>query len=70
MSPPAVIAPVFVNLGPRSYVVQVGKGLLAKAGEEVNQKLGDRTRCAVVTDSNVGPLYAEKIMQSLRDAGK
>ncbi len=70
MSPPAVIAPVFVNLGPRSYAVQVGKGLLAKAGEEVNQKLGDRTRCSVVTDSNVGPLYAEKIMQSLRDAGK
>ncbi|MFM7605973.1 MAG: 3-dehydroquinate synthase [Prosthecobacter sp.] len=70
MLTPAVIAPVFVHLGPRSYVVQVGKGLLAKVGDEVNQKLGDRTRCAVVTDSNVGPLYAEKIMQSLRDAGK
>ena len=70
MPPPPAIRPVFVNLGPRSYVVQVGKGLLATVGEEVNKKLGDRTRCAVITDSNVGPLYAEKVLQSLRDAGK
>jgi 3-dehydroquinate synthase len=62
--------PVFVNLGPRSYIVQVGRGLLKTLGEEVNKKLGDRTHCAVITDSNVAPLYAEPVLQSLRDAGK
>jgi 3-dehydroquinate synthase len=70
MPPPPAFRPVFVNLGPRSYIVQVGKGLLATMGGEVHKKLGDRTRCAVITDSNVGPLYAEKVLQSLRDAGK
>lgn len=62
--------PVFVNLGPRSYLVQVGRDLLKTLGEEVNKKLPDRVRCAVVTDSNVGPLYAESVLQSLRAAGK
>lgn len=71
MPPPVQPArPVFVNLGPRSYVVQVGRDLLKSLGEEVNKKLPDRVRCAVVTDSNVGPLYAETVMASLRAAGK
>ena len=70
MPPPTPIRPVFVNLGPRSYVVQVGEGLLKLTGEEVNKKLADRTRCAVITDSNVGPLYAETVLESLRAAGK
>ena len=59
MPPPVQpVRPVFVNLGPRSYLVQVGRDLLKTLGEEVNKKLPDRTTCAVVTDSNVGPLYA------------
>lgn len=71
MPPPVQPArPVFVNLGPRSYVVQVGRDLLKSLGEEVNKKLPDRVRCAVVTDSNVGPLYAETVLASLRAAGK
>ncbi|MFO1483033.1 MAG: 3-dehydroquinate synthase [Verrucomicrobiaceae bacterium] len=71
MPPPVQPArPVFVNLGPRSYVVQVGRDLLKTLGEEVNKKMPDRTKCAVLTDSNVGPLYAEKVMESLRSVGK
>ena len=71
MPPPDPSAsPVFVNLGSRSYLVQVGRGLLKTLGEEVNSKLPDRTSCAVITDSNVGPLYAETVLQSLREAGK
>ena len=71
MPPPVQPArPVFVNLGPRSYLVQVGRDLLKTLGEEVNKKLPDRVKCAVVTDSNVGPLYAEKVLESLRAAGK
>ena len=71
MPPPVQPArPVFVNLGPRSYVVQVGRDLLKTLGEEINKKMPDRVRCAVVTDSNVGPLYAETVLASLRAAGK
>jgi 3-dehydroquinate synthase len=36
----------------------------------VNKKMPDRVKCAVVTDSNVGPLYAETVIQSLRAVGK
>jgi 3-dehydroquinate synthase len=50
--------------------VQVGRDLLKTLGEEVNKKLPDRVKCAVLTDSNVGPLYAEKVLESLRSAGK
>jgi len=50
--------------------VQVGRDLLKTLGEEVNKKLPDRMKCAVVTDSNVGPLYAETVLQSLRAVGK
>lgn len=71
MPPPVQpVRPVFVNLGPRSYLVQVGRDLLKTLGEEVNKKLPDRVKCAVVTDSNVGPLYAETVLASLRSAGK
>lgn len=71
MPPPVQpVRPVFVNLGPRSYLVQVGRDLLKTLGEEVNKKLPDRVKCAVVTDSNVGLLYAETVLESLRTAGK
>lgn len=67
--PAAPIRPVFVNLGPRSYTVQVGSGLLAGMGAELAKKLSG-TKVAVITDSNVGPLYADQVMQSLSEAGK
>lgn len=71
MPPPVQpVRPVFVNLGPRSYLVQVGRDLLKTLGEEVNKKLPDRVKCMVVTDSNVGPLYAAKVIESLQAAGK
>jgi 3-dehydroquinate synthase len=66
-APPA--RPVFVNLGPRSYTVQVGRQLLNNMGAEVAKKLSG-TKVAVVTDSNVGPLYAETVLRSLKAAGK
>ncbi len=59
---------VRVNLGERSYDVLIGHGLLASTGRFASDLLGGR-RCVVVTDSNVGPLYAETVRQSLWDAG-
>jgi len=70
MPPPSTAArSVFVNLGPRSYTVQVGRGLLAGTGAAVSHKLHG-TRVAVVTNDTVGPLYADTVLQSLRAAGK
>ncbi len=68
-APAAVVRPVFVNLGARSYTVQVGRGLLEGLGAETARKLHGR-HVAVVTDSNVGPLYGERVLESLRAAGK
>ena len=51
-----------VELGTRSYDVQIGPGLLGKAAELIAATLGD-ARCGIVTDENVarqhlGPLEA------------
>jgi len=61
---------VFVNLGPRSYTVRVGGGLLAQLGALAHETLPERSSCAVLTDSNVAPLYAQTALESLRAAGK
>ena len=48
----ASIATVPVALGERSYEVLIGPGLLARAAELIEARLG-RARCAIVTDANV-----------------
>lgn len=67
--PPPPVRPVFVNLGPRSYTVHVGRELLAGVGTEISKKLAGLKKAVVVTDSNVGPLYAEKVLRSMHEAG-
>lgn len=59
---------VQVPLGHRSYAIKVGGDLLARLGVECAQlKLGQR--CAVITDSNVGKLFAKAAMKSLSASG-
>jgi len=59
---------VTVALGPRSYGIKVGAGLLATLGPEaLPLPLGKN--CAVISDSNVAPLYGARAMESLRNAG-
>ena len=59
---------VQVPLGQRSYAIKVGGGLLARLGAECAQlKLG--SRCAVITDSNVGSHYAKTVLKSLAASG-
>lgn len=59
---------VHVDLADRSYDILVEDGLLASIGERI-QSVGLRGKCALITDSNVGPLYAEQVLTSLREAG-
>ena len=59
---------VRVELAERSYDIVIGEGLLSSAGVSL-KTLGAGPRVAVVTDSNVGPLYAGRVVQSLEASG-
>lgn len=65
---------VEVSLGERAYEVRIGNGILARLGEWIAGTPSDPgfafgKKCAVITDSTVGPLYAETVLRSLADAG-
>lgn len=59
---------VSLSLGSHSYQVQVGNGALESAGFLVTRARMDG-KVALITDSNVYPLYAERVIRSLEDAG-
>ncbi len=59
---------VRVDLGARSYDIAIGPDLLDQAGALLAGKLGER-QVVIITDSNVGPLYAERLQESLSAAG-
>jgi len=59
---------VQVSLGNRSYPIFIGPKLLPQLGGQcVKHHLG--SRCAVITDRNVGPLFAKAALTSLKSAG-
>ena len=58
---------VMVNAS-ASYPVHIGKGLLDRVGELIADITKSR-RCAIVTDSSVGPLYGGRVRDSLEKAG-
>jgi 3-dehydroquinate synthase len=59
---------VKVPLGRRTYLIHAGEALLASLGYHCRRlQLGDR--CAILTDRNVAPLYADAAMDSLGAAG-
>jgi len=59
---------VEVPLGQRSYQIKIAPKLLSRLGDECRRlKLG--TRCAVITDAKVRPLFASKAIASLKRAG-
>lgn len=58
--------PVLLSRNP--YEVIVGHDILRRNGEFVGQLL-PTGKCAVVTDNNVGPLYADELVNSLEHSG-
>ena len=59
---------VSVQLGNRSYTIKIAPGLLKQLGGECARlKLGDR--CAIITDTNVGKIFAKPVYESLLKAG-
>jgi len=59
---------VTVPLGPRSYAIEIGAGLITHAGKAI-QCLAPGAKCAVVTDANVARLHLEALSESLTRAG-
>ena len=59
---------VQVPLGSRSYRIKIGSGLLTRLGHEcAGFKLS--RRCAIISDANVAPLFAQAARHSLAKAG-
>jgi 3-dehydroquinate synthase len=58
---------VKVELGERSYEILIGRDLLGDLGARC-KKLGLGSRCAVITDSNVGRHYAKETQRTLEAA--
>lgn len=61
---------VSLRLAHDDYTVLVGRGLLSRCAEFIESAAGLKSRrAAIVTDSNVAPLYAGTVRSSLRSAG-
>ena len=58
-----------VTLPGRSYPIPIERGILDAAGVVSRSFLLHATRIAVVTDSNVGPLYASRVATRMASAG-
>lgn len=57
-----------VELPGSPYDVVIGNGILSSCGERIaSLEIGDR--CAVISDSNVAPLYSKAVCESLRASG-
>jgi 3-dehydroquinate synthase len=65
---PLLMRVVKVPLGSRSYLIRIGRGLLSQLGPEC-QRLQLGTRCAIITDTNVGRRFSKPAFESLAKAG-
>ena len=59
---------VQVELASRGYPVVIGSGVLAQLGARLAACVKGR-RAVIITDQNVGPLYGQAALDSLRSAG-
>lgn len=57
-----------VNIPNREYDIKIENGLMDRCGEEMI-KLFKPCRIAVITDSNVAPIYGERLLNSLTNSG-
>jgi 3-dehydroquinate synthase len=62
------VAAVKIHGGRHRYLALVGSDLVRQVGEHARKFLPGKT-CAIVTDTNVGPLFARRVKRSLISAG-
>lgn len=53
----------------KPYRIRIERGCLKRAGEHAAQIFPQDAKAVVVTDSNIGPLYAKSVLSSLEAAG-
>ena len=68
MAEAKIMETVRVELGERSYDIEIGTGTLGGLGAKM-KALGLSGRVGVVTNETVGPLYAGAVLESLTGAG-
>ncbi len=59
---------VHVDLGERSYSIEIGVDVLGEVGQEIRRRI-ETSRAMVVTVPPVGRRYGPMVMRSLKDAG-
>ncbi len=59
---------VHVNLGPRSYDIEIGAGNLARVAQFLDTGQDD-AHAVIITDANVDDLYAEPVASALAEQG-
>ena len=57
-----------VRTAGHSYSVLIGAGLLSKVGDSIREKLPP-SMCAIISDTNVAPRFAEQVQKSVAVAG-
>jgi 3-dehydroquinate synthase len=57
-----------VRTGQHSYRVLIGPGLLETVGDAIKEKLAP-SQCAIISDTNIAPLFAGKVQKNLTSAG-
>lgn len=60
---------VKVALGEHAYNIEIEKGLLDQVGPKVAALVPKAKRAVIISDTNVAPLYGERLQNSLRAAG-
>ena len=60
---------IHVDLGKHAYDIEIEAGLLPKVGKKVAALLPKARKAAIISDTNVAPLYAAKLQASLEEAG-
>ncbi|AMW34082.1 3-dehydroquinate synthase [Haematospirillum jordaniae] len=68
MPAPEMYRHLTVDLGPRSYDILIGHGLLAQAGR-LTAEITKGRHAFIVTDQNVAPLYLDTLQHSLAESG-
>lgn len=60
---------IHVDLGEHAYNIEIEAGLLDKIGPKVAALLPKAKRAVIISDTNVAPLYAERLQKTMAEAG-
>lgn len=60
---------IHVALGAHAYDIEIAAGLLPQVGSKVAALLPKARKAAIISDTNVAPLYAAQLQASLEEAG-